>query len=121
MASYLDMSQPSYNVGADTTATTNQAQTMQTQINANQNAFNANAADSAASAAYPSFANSYGIGSQNPFGTPTTDPAAAAVAPVNQQGTGGAASPATSSSDGDPTNVNRGFNPWSMVGEANVR
>lgn len=51
---------------------------------------------------YPTFANAYGVGSQQPFGTP-------------------ASSTDKSALTANPSAANRGFNPWSLVGEANAR
>lgn len=75
-----------------------------------------------ASSLYPSYPNSYGLGSQNPmaaipsFNTPQntagfTAPAPAAqVAPVSSSQSAAASDPSS-----------RGFNPWSLQGESNVR
>lgn len=50
---------------------------------------------------YPTFANPFGIGSQQPFGQPVA--------------------PDKSATTANPSAANRGFNPWSLVGEANAR
>jgi hypothetical protein len=61
------------------------------------------------SGAYPSFPNSGGFGSQNPFaGTP------------EEQGKPSMNVPSQNSSP-LPDSGSRGFNPWSLEGEANVR
>jgi hypothetical protein len=93
----------SYNVGQDTMSAQQMAQNYQGGIDANQAKYDKTAAEGAA---YPTFANSYGIGTQNPFGSAATT---------------GSSSSDASKKDDPSTDANRGFNPWSMVGEANVR
>lgn len=65
------------------------------------------------SSAYPSYPNSYGLGSQNPMSG--YQPAA----PTQAAPMLGSTAPAPTTSTVDPSS--RGFNPWSLQGESNAR
>lgn len=106
--SYLDMQSSAnpfanMNVGQDAANAVNMTQQYQGNIASMQSQFDKVAADAKA---YPTFANSYGIGSQSPFGT-----AAPAPSSTNKDG----------QTNPVMTDANHGFNPWSLVGEANTR
>jgi hypothetical protein len=88
-----------YNPGADQANAVAGSQYYNGQIANAQSKLDGMAAESAA---YPTFSNPYGIGSQQPFGSASS-------------------STDKSASTANPAAANRGFNPWSLVGESNAR
>jgi hypothetical protein len=105
-ADYLDMSSGMSNPFASYNPAQTAANAMQGSqyfggtIAQSQGKLDAMAAENAA---YPTFANPYGVGSQTPFGSPAQT------------------STDKSATTANPAAANRGFNPWSMIGESNAR
>lgn len=97
-------------------STPGETEAIQTQVNQGtqnvQNMATAGANYAQQSAPYPSYPNSAGLGSQNAFGAPA----------VQVDATNAASSSAVSAASATPTDSgSRGFNPWSLRGEAMSR